>query len=521
MLELSVGSPVRAHQKYYHNDVLYKFAIENSYFLPSLHALATIDLDMLDNDFQKFNKARFWFPNYTQFEYTIKVFRHIFDPVILGSKTLTLEQAIQRSEKGTSPGFQFQELGAKTRKDVFEGMLPLLKTMIQQINEGVDVKSIWKTAPKVEIRLLGKLVNEDSTKNKQRTFLVSDCLIYIVAMMLYGDQNDLLLSLACTHNWSAVGMSIFHGGWNLLAAMLTRHVRHKGRVRSYDISSMEASITPRLFELVYALRNAAIIGCDNMKRWVFKHTCYSEVIDVHGSLGQKIGCNASGGLNTLTDTTLVVNFTLLYHLVGKVMNTSDDSIVQRTVEHYEDLPVKNMGDDTIMADDPIWDGVEESSRELGIVMTEEHAPCHISQAKFLNFGFTYDHMYNMYIFKPNFDKLFANVFFNRKSNSWRLTLAKLYALRVLCYAFPARRLELEAYIALIWRERKSEVQQETFLDDKLPYNALKTMHLREDEVMFLLYGLESSIPQKLDTLSFIPRIRKIANELCGHDTHDL
>jgi hypothetical protein len=285
-------------------------------------------------------------------------------------------------------------------------------------------------------------------------------------------------------------MSIFHGGWDNLVALLTRNPKHKGRVRSYDISAMEASISVWLFQMLYAWRHAAISGNDKAKAWFEQNKIFSLVLDVFGRLGMKVGANPSGCVNTLTDNTMVVIFILLYNLCCQT-----DSITQ-VLEWYEELPVKCMGDDTVVADDELWDPLEANSHSLGFVLTKEHEPCHISQAKFLNFGFKWDHIRSMYIFEPNYDKMFSGLFFHRKGNSWRLTLAKLYALRVMCYANVERRMELESYIAYVWNEHETAMRQETQLDDKLPFASLRSMHLRDDEVLFLLYGLESagSIP---------------------------
>lgn len=248
---------------------------------------------------------------------------------------------------------------------------------------------------------------------------------------------------------------------------------------------MEASISVWLFQMLYAWRNAALPSThDAAKAWFVQNKIFSLVLDVYGRLGMKIGSNPSGCPNTLNDNTMVVIFILLYHLCKKCGS------VAQVIKWYEELPVKAMGDDTLLADDSIWDGLEASALELGFTFTEEHAPCHISKAKFLNFGFQWDHHKSMYIFRPNFDKMFAGLFFHRKSNSWRLTLAKLYALRVMCYAFADRRLELESYISYVWNHHENDLREEKFLDHKIPFDTLRTMHLRDDEILFLLYGLE-------------------------------
>jgi len=95
------------------------------------------------------------------------------------------------------------------------------------------------------------------------------------------------------------------------------------------------------------------------------------------------------------------------------------------------------------------------------------------------------------------------LFFYRKGNSWRLTLAKLYALRVLCYADLNRRMELEHYISHVWAEHEADMLAETLLEQKLPFASLRTMYLTPSEVNFLLFGLESGSSSQSQFCDFL------------------
>jgi len=320
---------------------------------------------------------------------------------------------------------------------------------------------------------------------------------------LYSDQNDRLVALAQSRCWSAVGSSIFHGGWDAFARYLLGDEQSSGKVRAYDISAMEASVSARIFEILYEWRNDSIHGEDALKEWFFKNKVYSKMLDPNGVQGFKVGSNPSGCINTLTDNTFVVIFCLLYHLVGKELMISpdsfDDEIVDAVVEHYDELPVKAMGDDTILADHPVWDGLEESTLELGFSFEKElppsgNFPMQLHEAKFLNFGFDFDFNRNMWHFRPNFDKLFAGLFYYKKQSSWRLTLAKLYALRVMCSQHPRYRFELDSYIQYIWQDFDPELRSEDLKDSNgdelLPYKNLKSMYLTAVQCDFLVFGLE-------------------------------
>jgi len=95
------------------------------------------------------------------------------------------------------------------------------------------------------------------------------------------------------------------------------------------------------------------------------------------------------------------------------------------------------------------------------------------------------------------------LFFYKKSNSWRLTLAKLYALRVLCYPNIARKMELEYYISYVWEKHDVDMQQETNMDDKISYSSLRTLHLPQSQIQFLIYGDESYSPNFQWALNYL------------------
>jgi hypothetical protein len=252
---------------------------------------------------------------------------------------------------------------------------------------------------------------------------------------------------------------------------------------------MEASIKVNLFELIYSFRNSSLHGNANAKEWFLLNKIYSKVKDPDGFMGFKTGSNPSGCLNTLSDNTWALIFVFMYNLSFYAQD------VNALIDLYWDKPVKIMGDDSIVADDVVWDSLLAHSKDLGFTIKYEagdelNPALPITEGKFLNFGFVYDMPHNMWIFKPNFDKLLAGLFFYRKSNSWRLTMAKLYALRVLCYNFPSRLQEIESYIALIWNKYNHQMKIEHQMDEKIPYIQLRSLHLPSEEIEFLLFGNE-------------------------------
>lgn len=462
-----------------------------------------MNLEQLNNDFRKNDDLHPWNPNLRALGIAKRIMIKDYNHKTLGSVVKDPLVAVADAKKNSSPGYLFKKLGCKTRKDVFDKMLPKLLDMVLKIADGDSVQTIWESAPKVEIRALLKLLNPDLSKRKVRTFLVADTLFYLVGTILYSDQNDIYVNNTSIDDWSAVGSTIFHGGFDQTTNYLIQFGR---KVRTYDISHMESSCSPAIFELVYDIRNSVIVGHEELKQWFFANKVFSLVLDPNGRICLQIGTNPSGCSNTLSDNNITVETVNTYHVVIRTLEEfpfySDDSI-QKEVERLKKLlPVKIMGDDSIMGDNPIWDGLPESALHLGFVYTEEVGldgsfPMDITQARFLNFGFRYEVSRNMWHFVPNFDKLFAGLFFLRKKNSWRLTLAKLYALRVLCFQFPRYRYELEQYIILVWNKHDAQLRSENFKDvlgvEILPYDQLRSMHLSVPEIHFLHFGLECGL----------------------------
>jgi hypothetical protein len=470
------------------NKELFDRSRSKGFFLPTEHGISGMDFEMLCNDFKKFSKPIFWCPIETKLELTCRAFRKLFDPVLFGTRMFTLDEAIQIAEKNTSPGYLYKKIGCVTKQDVFLKHRSLLESQIALVFEGVNVETIAQAAPKVEIRPLEKIGNPDPELNKQRTFCVVDTLNYIICIMLYGHQNHMLHTHKTSRHWSAVGSTIFYGGIDSLANNLTSNSKSQGRIKCFDIKSMEASISETILMFIYEWRNstAALASARNATQWFTQNKIYTLLIDLHGYLCMMLGMNPSGCGNTLDDNTFVLIWLKLYHI------SQNCSTIDQIIEIFWETPSQTMGDDDISADLPVWDGYEKTALTVGFRVTNEiPGECTLKNAKFLNFGFLWIPQRSMYVFKPNYDKLFANLYFNRKSDSWRLTLAKLYALRVLCFADLSRRNELENMIAYIWDEHDSDLISEIFLESKIPYKTLRNMCLADDEIGFLLYGDES------------------------------
>jgi len=468
--------------KLYHNQELYQLALQKDYTIPTGHVLSPVKLELLKNDFKKNTISRLFYPDEKSLAMAAEVLQKILEVYIIGkSDTMTFEEAIDHMELSKSPGYPWN-LKDQTKRGILEKFKDVCYDIVDRIEGGdMDIETFWQTSPKVEILTREKV----EIKMKQRTFMCCDIIMYIVGLMLYGRQNEALLSMAYSHDWSGVGYSPFHGGTNWLANILMKN-NPTGRVLAFDISAMEASITPRIFEVIYKIRNSYIFKKGNLKNWYFINLVYSLVIDPTGWLGLNIGVNPSGQLNTLMDNTLACILLLLYCLARQVRDVKELWIL------YCRIHGKVMGDDSIIQDTPETRLIPSFSQELGFTMTMEvPLGSTIHDVKFLNMGFFYVEQLGMFIFKPNFDKLLASILYYFKSKSWRLTLAKLYSIRILVYPYPKYLEQIDGYISYIWTKHDATLMGEENMDDKITYAQLKNLSLSPDQINFLIYGLES------------------------------
>jgi hypothetical protein len=316
--------------------------------------------------------------------------------------------------------------------------------------------------------------------------MVADVLAYIVGLMLYSDQNDKVIAL-CDEvtDWCGVGISIFHGGWHNLARNLLSKSRN---VICCDETAMEACITLEIQEHIYRARHADLPAeYQNLAYWYQTTEQYGFVHDGFGCIYSKVGCNSTGHLLTIHNNNDGSTLKKLYHLAKQVVDVDD------LVNLYHDAGVKIVGDDDIIPYHPRWEGLIESSREIGFETKVEHWNVPLSKASFLNFGFVFDIGSMMYTFRPNYDKLFAGLFFYRKDNSWRLTLSRLYAMKVLCYTNRTRYAEVQYYITHILHTHKHHIAAETEFDAVITEKSLYSQDKSSREIEYLLYSLESQV----------------------------
>jgi len=480
------------------NNELLHLAYDKHHFIPTKHGLMSVIPDYMDHDNSKYHVTHNWYPDYRALNLADDVMFRLFQDKFRKCKVKTFEEAIALAEKHTSAGFLYKKQGLPKKGDVFEKAYDILKSMYDDIRSGIPVETVFEVAPKVEIRAIEKLINDDYTKRKQRTFMVGDVLFYVVGLALYSEQNEVLIEDCYSHkSWFAVGISIFHGGWDTLYRILSKTSQIYD---THDETAMECCLMGHVMQLIYNIRHSYFEGVDrNMALWYSINLFFGKVLDHRGKLWLKSFTNPSGQLNTLMDNCLAMIFKLVYHICKSCIS------VEQVLSKINSVTLKLCGDDDIVPTSPVWDGMIDSSYEIGFLTKNEGLNQNISEVKFLNFGFSYNVYQHQWTFVPNYDKLFSGLFYYRKSNSWRLTLARLFAMKVLCYNDPYYYNQVCDYIDYIMQNFYVTMESETTLDSILPMHALIGQNLSREEIRALIFSTESNCVhgRKLECYAFI------------------
>lgn len=488
------------------NRELMNLSAQQDIEVPTDYVSAKMDRVYLENDFRKFRFSYVWNPAPSAWELTRQAYMTIFSPQ-LNAEFMSFSEAINKMELSASPGFPWNSK-YKTKRDCLKseeegGVVQLIYKIVCQIFEtgeidyefeGVRYTDVfWLTSPKSEIRPIEKYNNPDPLKRKTRTFMCGDLVTHIVGFMLYKTQNDNGMRRSKDTDWSTVGTSPWYGGWDRFSRTLLRNGSRK--FHSMDVSHMEASVSKSIQQLIYDTRNGAVKWCKDKeftreqlevaKSWYFDQITDSLIIDVNGFLCQKFGKNPSGQLGTLTDNTSALIIVFLYS-IAKVSKSVDE-----VVNAYDEIANKCLGDDSLFEDDWRLLNVIEDARDLGFDFTYEAEPANLDKCRFLNSNFVLHKGRGLWIQKPNFEKILANVLFNFKKSSWRYTWVKLCAARKLVWAFPEWRDIIDLYLTFVKEKKYNHMKEETHIDSEITFEAAMAQYMTDEHNAFLIFGDES------------------------------
>jgi hypothetical protein len=467
--------------------------------IPFGYAPAVFSRQLLENDFKKNLQSYEWAPDERAWGIAKEAFRLLMRSYLFGGLQ-SFEWASNHADKTTSPGYPLN-LKYKDKGSALIGEDALLREIVEQIftRGSFDVQFEYKpgkfmrwnhvyyqVSPKGELRTVDKLLSEDLSKRKTRTFMCGDLVLYLVTVMCYGEQHDMFLSMASGAEWSAVGMTPWYGGWNRMAGYLQSRsgsLEQPPNMWCFDVSHMEASVNDNIQTVIDRVRNESLVTYSRRAlEFVHETNVALYVIGVTGWLYLILGKNPSGKFLTADDNTLALMLGGLYTIA------CDCQTAAEVVRVYWDSPAKMFGDDSVIQDRPWVHKMVERMRHLGFELKLECPVGPLRDARFLNAGFWWSG--SMWYFKPNFDKVRASIFFLWKSRSWRLAYVKVCAYRQLVYPYKLYRDEADRLLRYIITNHDDDMRNEKQLDATLSYESTRASLLSDARTEFLHSGAE-------------------------------
>jgi len=480
--------------------------------IPWGYAPSVFSRQLLENDFAKNLRCYEWYPDERSWGLAKECFRILVSPFLYGP-VMSEEDAAKRMDRSTSPGFPLN-LKYRDKGTSWDGEKKMIMDIIDQVRKTGRFKVMfeyrpgkffeWKhiyylVSPKGELRTVDKLLAIDPKRRKTRTFMCGDLVLYLITTMCYGNQNDSFLEMSCGTEWSAVGMTPWYGGWNVMARHLTLDSKGGDPLFvSLDAEHMEASVNDNIQTVIDESANGAVVKSEekdnvevtNLLNFIHDSGTALYIIGVNGWLYLRTCVNPSGKLCTSKDNTFALMLLFLYIIAKSKTN------VMEVLTAYYASPGKIFGDDSLFRQ-VAWltniDYVMQSAKELGFTLKLECPVGPLRDAKFLNAGF--ELRGTAWYFKPNFEKIRASIFFLWKARSWRLAYVKVCAYRQLVFPFKEYRREADRMLKYILDNHDNDMRNETVMDDRITYAGARGSLMSDRDNEFLCTGYESGGPR--------------------------
>jgi len=496
------GRPKRDHML--ENEELIEYAKEQHIPLPTGHLPARMEMFALQNDAAKYLKFYHFCPDREVLSRAIRCFYASVDLSI--TTTLTFEEAVLKMDLTKSPGYPWN-IGYQNKHLALLDNYGIVRGVVDQILSGqpvcyefrgVTYRSVyWYMSPKGEIRERSKVVNEDRSKIKTRTFMCGDLIMQIVGLMLYKNQNDEMHVGAAGRQFSAIGISKQYGGWDDLAKVLLSddygQASDPNQVKfdCFDCKHMEASLGPEVQSIIYELRNSYLVSkhltdheLDNLKRFYFDNLCYGVIVGLEGEIFMKFGKNPSGGFNTADDNTLALDLAFWY------FTCKEFPTIPQALAHRMFNIVKGYGDDSVARACAAYRRCLTDADEIGFEFTIESFGSLLEGSTFLSNVFHFDRNWKKWIAIPNYDKLRASLYYDFKEKNWPLVWAKTCALRTLCWHNKEIVRETDRIFDFIEKEHSREL---ILGDPKRQFDLLSMKSMKLDALTcdMLTYGVSN------------------------------
>jgi len=387
----------------------------------------------------------------------------------------------------TSPGFPWNVSYGTKRELVDSKHWEEVKERASNFGNLPTPRFVWTSSLKEEARSIQKLVQHNI-----RQFSGAPMEALLVGRHLFLQQNEQFYEEHLTTS-SAVGMSLYNGGWNRAFTKLARF----DRGFALDETEWDASLPPSFLKLVCKLRQRWLrrsVSVDQLKHVLdWSDQFYDEVINSTyvlpgGELIRKHIGNPSGSPNTVVDNTIALCALLMLTFIRKTGGNYVDWTEQVSALLYGDDNTFSVHEDIINKFNGL--AVQEVAATLGITVKGDEQslqPLPVQNLDFLSFGFQKHGNYVLprYL-KP--EKLLASLAFRDLRGSPALKLQRALAMRELLYG-TAHFDEVSRYIQQLMKKYRPIAGED--------FKRVCSLWKSPQEISRLFIPLEGDDPLKL------------------------
>jgi hypothetical protein len=359
--------------------------------------------------------------------------QHFFQ-AMSGSEILSTEDVVVELEKTTSPGYPWNT--TFTSKSGFLTNVDAVKVLgdfwDELANDDVEKRPIpiWACSQKIELRDVDKLI-----QNRLRTFTASPIEHSVALNRLCLDQNTGFYG-AHGSIWSAVGMSKYLSGWDLLYRRLNKHPN----AFELDESEFDSSLFRAAMYGQRDIRWSFLKDCEktelNRRRLatLYDHIVNSVMIMDSGELLMKDTGNPSGSSNTVVDNTMILfrlfayAWIVLCNELGRIPKY-EEFVAEVEAALYGDDNTYTCSDEVVGWFHPtniarIWSGIGVTTK------TPCWEPRELKDCAFLSTKFYFSESLNMWFPYPESNRVLASLCYGSKIDDVRWHYLRACALRM-------------------------------------------------------------------------------------------
>lgn len=305
---------------------------------------------------------------------------------------MTFEEILNSWESKASPGFYFNMKYQSTEEFIEKELVySLLQEYWEKLISDKPEPDVYTNALKAELRKVGK---------NPRTFMGSARRMLAAKQKLFLDQNRKIKD-NYWDLWIRVGLSNYHGEWDMLYNQFQNKVGKKAIFWDSDVSGWDRSVPKLLLDEVLKLRKRwwpdSLNTADNIRRANVLYDLATEgfVLMEMGEIVKKCRGVASGDALTIFDNSIAHEIVAIYALLKMMPKEKLKSMTMMELYEliFDSTIMAFMGDDNLggcnLEKFPWFDAeiLKQAYADFGFEMKQLNVSKKLETLQFLSRGF--------------------------------------------------------------------------------------------------------------------------------------